>query len=160
MDELVSKACQYAGLPLRSRPSCSQIAAVKHSVASYMSKYLTKEMPADVDWEQSDYVELIPHQWWNQSEACKALVDGCVFKLPPAFAAFVVRCHGKLEALGLGRGGYSVVSHRETLLGTVPIELLKFRFASPECLHQALELFVVWVVNNERLDMSELVMSG
>ena len=160
MDELVSKAAQYAGLPLRERPACSQVAPVLHSVASYMSKYLTKEMPADVDWEQSDYVSLIPHQWWNQSEACKALVDGCIFKLPPAFAAFVVRCHGKLEALGLGRGGYSVVAHRETLLGTIPIELLKFRFSSPEALHAALELFLVWVVNDERLDMSELAMSG
>lgn len=160
MDDLVSKAAQYAGLPLRERPACSQVAPVLHSVASYMSKYLTKEMPAGSEWEQSDFSSLIPHQWWNQSEACRALVHGCIFKLPPAFAAFVVRCHGKLEALGLGRGGYSVVAHRESLLGTIPIELLKFRFASPEALHSALELFVLWVVNDERLDMSELAMSG
>ena len=88
------------------------------------------------------------------------MVEGCTFKLPPAFSAFVVRCHGKLEALGLGRGGYSVVAHRETLLGTVPIEMLKFRFRSPEHLHQALELFVLWVVNGERLDTAGLVLSG
>ena len=88
------------------------------------------------------------------------MVEGCLIKLPPAFSAFVVRCHGKLERLGLGRGGYSVVAHRETLLGTVPIEMLKFRFASTDALHIALELFVLWVVNSEELDLRQLGMSG
>ena len=46
------------------------------------------------------------------------------------------------------------------MTNTVPIELLKFRFGSPETLHAALELFLLWVVNDERLDISELAMSG
>ena len=160
MDELVAKACQYAGLSSAHRPSCSRVEPVRHSVSSYVSKYLTKEIPVDIDKVDGEFVNLIPHQWWFRSAACKAMVEGCTFKLPPAFSAFVVRCHSKLEALGLGRGGFSVVAHRETLLGTVPIELLKFRFASPEHLHQALELFVLWVVNDEQLDTAGLVMSG
>ena len=160
MDELVAKACQYAGLPSAPRPSCSRVEPVRHSVASYMSKYLTKELPVDIGKVEGEYENLIPHQWWFRSSACKAMVEGCLIKLPPAFSAFVVRCHGKLEALGLGRGGYSVVAHRETLLGTVPIEMLKFRFNTPEHLHQALELFVLWVVNGEQLDVRGLVMSG
>ena len=88
------------------------------------------------------------------------MVDGCFFKLPPAFAAFVVRSMAMLERLELGRGGLAVVGHRETLLGSVPIELIKFKFKSPETFHQALELFALWVVNGERLDAAELVMSG
>ena len=121
MDELVAKACQYAGLPLAERPAASRVEPVRHSVASYLSKYLTKEMPVKAEDLPEQWQSLIPHQWWFRSAACKALVEGCLIKLPPAFAAFVARCHGKLEGLGLGRGGYSVVARRETLLGTVPI---------------------------------------
>lgn len=160
MDELVAKACQYAGLPSADRSSASEIAPVRHSVASYLSKYLTKEMPVKPTGIDSELLSLIPRQWWFRSADCKAMVEGCLIKLPPAFAAFVARCHGKLESLGLGRGGYSVVSYRETLLGPVPIEMLKFRFASVESLHQAIELFVCWVINDEELDMRELAMSG
>ena len=160
MDELVAKACQYAGLPSLHRPSASRVEPVRHSVASYMSKYLTKELPVDVEKVDSEMQALIPHQWWFRSAAAKALVEGCLIRLPPAFAAFVARCHGKLEALGLGRGGYSVVAHRETLLGTVPIEMLKFRFNRPEDLHAALELYLLWASNNEELDLAGLVMSG
>jgi len=103
---------------------------------------------------------LIPHQWWNQSEACKAMVDGCFFKLPPAFASFVIRCMAKLEALELGRGSLSTVGWKQTKLVSVPIEMYKFQFKDPECMHQAIELFVVWCNNGEQLDMSELVMSS
>ena len=88
------------------------------------------------------------------------MVEGCLIKLPPAFAAFVARNHGKLEGLGLGRGGYSVVAHRETLLGSVPIEMLKFRFKGTDELFIAIELFLIWVTNDERLDLAELGMSG
>ena len=160
MDELVAKARQYAGLPLGESLSASNIAAVRHSVGSYMSKYLTKAAPRDGSWEGCSNEALIPHQWWNQSEACKAMVDGCFFKLPPAFASFVVRCMNKLEALELGKGSLSTVGYRETLLGSYPIELYKFQFKNPECMHQALELFALWCVNGEELDMAELVMSG
>ena len=160
MDELVSKACQYAGLSSARRIAASEVAEVRHSVASYMSGYLTKHAPIDMEALGPEQQALIPHQWWNQSEACKAMVDGCFFKLPPAFAAFVVRSMAMLERLELGRGGLAVVGHRETLLGSVPIELIKFKFKSPETFHQALELFALWVVNGERLDAAELVMSG
>ena len=160
MDELVAKACQYAGLPSAERPAASQIAQVKYSVASYMSKYLTKDLPVSVEAIPSEWGELIPRQWWFRSGACKAMVEGCLFKLPPAFAAFVVRQMSLLEGIGLGRGGLAVVAHRETLLGKVPIELMKFRFRSTEHLRQAIELFLVWVVNGEQLDARELVMSG
>ena len=49
MDDLVAKACQYAGLPSAPRPSASRVEPVLHSVASYMSKYLTKDVPIDVE---------------------------------------------------------------------------------------------------------------
>ena len=160
MDDLVSKACQDAGLPLAERRAASQVAKVKFSVASYMSKYLTKELPVDVGEASERCVALIPHQWWNQSAACKAMVDGCLFKLPPAFAAFVVRQVSLLEGLNLGRGGYRTVGHKKTLLCEVPIELFCFSFRSPECLIQGLELFALWDFNGEELDPEGLVMSG
>ena len=160
MDELVAKACQYAGLPATSRPAASNLAPVRHSVASYMSKYLTKEIPVDVEQVDESVQSLLPRQWWFRSEACKALVDGCLFKLPPAFSAFIVRNQRLLEELELGRGGLAVVGWRKTLLADVPIELLRFRFKSTQCLQQALELFACWVFNDEQLDLRELVMSG
>ena len=88
------------------------------------------------------------------------MVEGCLFKLPPAFSAFVVRNLRLLEELQLGRGGYAVVGYRKTLLADVPIELLRFRFKSTQCFQQALELFACWVFNGEQLDVAELVMSG
>ena len=160
MDELVAKACQYVGLPSAERPSASRVEPVRHSVASYLSKYLTKELPVSASALEGEHSSLIPRQWWFRSAACKALVEGCVIRLPPAFAAFVSRCHMKLEGLGLGRGGYSVVARRETLLGSIPIELLKFRFKGTDELLVAIELFLIWVTNDEVVDVSELGMSG
>ena len=160
MDELVSKAAQDAGLLPKDRRAASSIARVKHSVASYMSKYLTKQAPTEISGIDDQWQALIPRQWWNQSEACKALVDGCLFRLPPAFAAFVVRNCITLERLELGRGGTVVVGHKKTLLCDMPIEMFRFRFKSPECLQQGLELFALWDFNGERLDPEGLVMSG
>jgi len=160
MDALVDQACRYAGLPSVPRPAASQIEQVKHSVASYMSKYLTKQAPVALGEVAEEWSELVPRQWWNQSEACKALVDGCLFKLPPAFAAFVVRQQILLERLELGRGGTMTVGYRKTKLAELPIEMFRFKFRSPEKLQQALELFSLWVVNGEQLDLRELVMSG
>jgi len=160
MDEIVAQARKYAGLPLGDSLSASNIAPIRHTVGSYMSKYLTKAAPREGSWEGCSHESLIPRQWWNQTEACKAMVDGCFFRLPPAFAAFVVRCMNKLEALELGRGALSVVGYRKTCLSEIPIELYKFQFKSPECLHQALELFAVWCCNSEQLDLRELGMSG
>ena len=160
MDELVAKACQYAGLPLVERSSASSIAKVRHSVASYMSKYLTKQAPIEVDKVDGEWLELIPRQWWNQSESCKALVDGCLFKLPRSFAAFIVRNSVLLERLGMGRGGNVVVGHKKTKLHDLPIEVFRFRFKTPELLQQAMELFAVWIECGETLDVRELALSG
>ena len=160
MDQLVAQARQYAGLPLGESLSASNIAAVRHSVGSYMSKYLTKAAPREGSWEGCTNEALIPHQWWNQTSACKAMVDGCFFRLPPAFAAFVIRCMVKLEALELGRGGLTTVGYKETKLASLPIEMYKFQFKNPECMHAAIELFVLWCNNEEELDISELVMSS
>ena len=117
-------------------------------------------MPVDLDQVDEEVKSLIPRQWWFRSSACKAMVEGCLIKLPPAFSAFVVRNLVLLEQLGLGRGGLAVVGWRKTLLADVPIELLRFRFKSTQCLWQALELFACWAHNEEQLDLRELVMSG
>ena len=160
MDEFVAKACQYAGLPSRPRPACSNLSGVRHSVSKYMSKYMTKQMPVDVESLPAEWANLIPRQWWSQSEACKALVDGHVLKLSPAFASFVVRQQSMLEGMRLGRGGVRTVGWKKTKLAELPIEVFKFRFASPESLVAAMELFALWVVNGEQLDLSSPVMSG
>ena len=160
MDELVRKACQYAGLPSADRSSASQIAPVKHSVAQYMSKYLTKQLPVDLGQVEEQWMNLIPRQWWNQSAACKAMLDGCVSKLPPAFAAFLIRNQALLERLDLGRGGVAVVGHKKGKIYEIPIEMFRFCFKTPECVLAALELFAVWAVNGEELDVAELVMSS
>jgi hypothetical protein len=160
MDELVAKACQYAGLPPVERPSASRVERILHSVASYMSKYLTKSVPVDVDSIDAKWHELIPRQWWNQSEACKALVDGCLFKLPRSFAAFIVKNSVLLENLGMGRGGNVVVGHKKTKLHDLPMEVFRFRFKTPELLKQAIGIFLVWVENGETLDVRELALSG
>lgn len=104
--------------------------------------------------------ELIPRQWWNRSEACKAMLEGCLIKLPPAFAAFLVRKQVLLEQMELGRGGMRTVGWKKTKLCEVPIEVFCFKFRSPECLMSALELFALWVENEEELDVRGLVMSG
>ena len=160
MDELVAKACQYAGLPSADRPACSQLSPVRHSVSSYLSKYLTKQMPVDLAQVDERQKALIPRQWWNQSEACKALVDGCLVKLPPAFAAFCIRQAILLERMDLGRGGVRTVGWKKTKLADIPVEVFCFKFRTPETLMVAMEFYALWVSNNEKLDLGELVMSG
>ena len=160
MDELVAKACQYAGLPSAHRPSASSIGQVRSSVAAYMSKYLTKNGPSDLDGKESEWQELIPRQWWNQSAACKAMVEGVMCKLPPAFAAFLVRKQILLERLEFGRGGVRTVGWKPGKVYDTPIEVYCFRFASPEKLHQAIELFALWAYNSESLDLERGVLSG
>ena len=159
-DELVAKACQYAGLPSRHRPACSNVSRVRSSVSSYLSKYLTKAVPVDVGSSVSEWSELIPRQWWNRSESCKAMLEGCMAKLPPAFAAFLVRHQILLEQMELGRAGTVVVGHKKTKLCDMPIEAWRFTFKTPEALMAAMELFALWVDNEEQLDVGELVMSG
>ena len=160
MDELVAKACQYAGLPSRPRPSASSFAQVRSSISSYMSKYMTKDLPVKPEALPKDWQELIPRQWWFQSEACKAMVEGVLIKLPPAFASFLVRKQKLLEQLELGRGGMRTVGWKKTKLVDVAIECFCFRFKTPESLHSAIELFALWINNQEVLDVRGLVMSG
>ena len=133
---------------------------MRHSVSKYMSKYMTKQMPVDVESLPEEWQNLIPHQWWSQSEACKALVDGHVLKLSPAFASFVIRQQSMLEGLNLGRGGVRTVGWKKTKLAELPIEVFKFRFFDPESLVLAMELFAIWVDNGESLSVEAPVMSG
>ena len=159
-DELVAKACQYAGLPFRERPSASNVSKVRHSVRAYMSKYLTKQMPVKPEELEGEWSELIPRQWFNQSKACKAMCDGVMIKLPPAFSAFVVRQQKLLEHFGCGRGGVRTVGYKKRKIEDVPIDVFCFKFVSPEKLHEALELFCMWVELNEPPDFGGLALSG
>ena len=88
------------------------------------------------------------------------MVEGVLIKLPPAFASFLVRNQKVLEQMELGRGGMRTVGWRKTKLVDVAIEVYCFRFRTPECLHSALEVFAVWVDNEESLPVRGLVMSG
>ena len=160
MDELVAKACQYVGLPSAERPAASRVEPVRHSVSSYLSKYLTKQLPVSLESVSPEMQELIPRQWWNRSAACKAMLEGSFVDLPPAFAAFLVRNAISLERLELGKGGVRTVGWKKTKLAELPIECFCFKFRSPGTLMQAMELFALWVDNEEQLDLSGLVMSG
>ena len=160
MDELVAKACQYAGLPSRERSACSNISGISHAVGAYMSKYLSKQMPVTPAALAGQWEELIPRQWFNQSKACKAMCDGALIKLPPAFSAFVVRQQKLLEQFGCGKGGVRTVGYKKRKIEDVPIEVFCFKFVSPEKLHEAMELFALWVELNEPQDFGGMVMSG
>ena len=160
MDELVAKACQYAGLESRERPACSNISGIRHAVGAYMSKYLSKQMPVTPEALKGQWENLIPRQWFNQSKACKAMVDGATIKLPPAFSAFVVRQQKLLEQFGCGKGGVRTVGYKKRKIEDVPIEVFCFKFVSPEKLHEAMELFALWVENSETLNWRGEVLSG
>ena len=160
LDELVAKACQYAGLPSRERPAASNISGIRHAVGAYMSKYLSKQMPVSPEAMQGQWESLIPRQWFNQSKACKAMCDGAVIKLPPAFSAFVVREQKLLEQFGCGKGGVRTVGYKKRKIEDVPIEVFCFKFVSPEKLHEAIELFALWVENEESLNLRGGVLSG
>lgn len=148
-DQLVRQAAQYAGLPSRQRPAASSLQPIRKSVHNYMSKYLTKQVGiGDVDLS-GGWDECIPRQWWNASKEARALVDGCLFKLSPGFAAFIVRCQIQLENAGLGKAGTAVVGHRKTITGDYPIEFTRFVFKSTEALHTAIEWFCLWCTNEE-----------
>ena len=160
IDDLVAKAAEKAGLPPRDRSPGRQLSDVKWSVGSYMSKYLTKAQAVDPLSLPEDQHNLIPHQWWNQSEACKALVDGHLFRLPPAFSAFLMRQRALLERLNLGHMGSRQMGERTTISRVIPIELFYFRFRSPESLHQAIELFCLWVTQGEPDGLEWVDLSG
>ena len=149
MDELVAKAAQYAGLPSRDRLAASRIEPIRHSVRAYMSKYLTKQAkPEELDLD-SGWDELIPRQWWNRSDEAFSLVNGLTWKLSPAFAAFLVQRRKELESLGLGLGFLVAVGRRKSKTEDRSIELTGFHFFQPESLARALELFLLWIYDEE-----------
>ena len=145
MDLLVEKAGQYVGLPSRERPSCSQIAAVKWSIKSYLRKYMTKAVDVDTSNVDSEWLNCVPRQWWLRTKELKDWVEGHFFHLPPAFVAFVLQQRKRLESMQLGMGGSSIVAWRKSMsLGQIAIERDFFRFHGPEFLAWALEWYAVW----------------
>lgn len=146
MDRLVADAALYAGLPGSSRLAASNIQGIKKSVRNYLSKYLTKGSPKEDMNLENGWEDLVPHQWWNRSANATALVGRHLFRLPPAFAAFIVQRRRQLEAMSLGRGGVIEVGRRKTKTVDRPIEVFMFDFFTPENLHQGLELYALWAV--------------
>ena len=144
MDALVHQAALYAGLPSQQREASSNVQGIKKSVRNYLSKYLTKNKPTEGIDLNDGWDALVPHQWWNRSRGARALVMGHMFRLPAAFAAFIVQRQNQLEGLGLGRAGNVTIGFRKTITGDLPIEVFMFDFRTPENLHQALELYVLW----------------
>ena len=149
MDYLVSKACQYAGLPSSDRRAASNVAPIRTSVHNYVSKYLTKQRGVDEVDLGDGWDELIPRQWWNASEEARAMVDGALFKLSPGFAAFLVRKQVELERAELGRAFEVEVAKRRSMTrGEVAISFTKFRFFSTDALLTAIEWYCLWVCDN------------
>ena len=109
-----------------------------------MSKYLTKQAGVqDVDLSDG-WDDCIPRQWWNASDEARALVEGCLFKLSPAFAAFIVQRQIQLENALLGKAGTVTVGYRKTITGDFPIEFTRFSFFSTETLMIAIEWYCLW----------------
>lgn len=155
MDQLVAKAAQYSGLPSRERLACSSIQKIRKSVHNYVSKYMTKQAGVEEVDLSDGWDECIPRQWWNASEEARALVDGCLFKLSPAFAAFIVRKQIELERAELGRAFAVRVGERKSMTrGLVGVELTKFRFFSTDALLTAIEWYLLWCSD------SNVVISG
>ena len=150
MDDLVRKAAQYAGLPSRERPAVSSVDRIRCSVHNYVSKYLTKQAGVDEVDLSEGWDECIPRQWWNASDEARALVNGCLFKLSPGFAAFIVRKQVELERAELGRAYAVRVGERKSMTrGLVGVELTKFRFFETETLLTAIEWYCLWCVDSE-----------
>jgi len=161
MDDLVAKAASYAGFPSRDRRAASRIEPIRKSVHNYLSKYLTKQVGvAEVDLSDG-WDELIPRQWWNASDEARALVDGCLFKLSPGFAAFVVRKQVELERAELGRAFAVRVGERTSMTrGLVGVELTKFKFFETEDLLTAIEWYCLWCIDSATVITSGPPMSN
>ncbi len=144
MDGLVLRACRKAGLPDRERSAASRLERVKGSVAGYLSKYLSKGGGLEDADVSGGWDALIPHQWWNRSREMKALVDGHVWRLPRAFAAFVEQQRRRLEGMALGQARLVSIGRRVTKTSDRSIDVLCFRFFGVEQFHQAIEWFAVW----------------
>lgn len=145
LDEITQKACADAGLPPRPRQAASRIEPIRHSVRGYVSKYVTKGSGVPGKCLEDGWDALIPHQWWNRSDALHKLWQGHLFHLPPAFVAFVSQQRQRLETARLGVGHVAVVGHRKTLTGDLPIEVECFQFWGAEQLILCFELFLWWV---------------
>lgn len=144
MDRLLADACRAAGLADRERPSGSRVEAIRKSVRSYLAPYLKKgSSVADADLSDG-WEALVPHQWWNRSEAAKALVDGHLWRLPTAFAAFVAQEWARLQRLGLGRARFVEIGRRVTKTSDMAIRVLCFQWEGVEELRQGVEWFAVW----------------
>ena len=149
VDEIVAKAAQYAGLKRRLRPAASQVVAVRKSCHSYMSKYLTKDVPPG-ELDLSDgWDELIPRQWWQASQGAMDLVKGVLFRLPTGFAAFLVQRQKELEAAALVLAKTIPIAYRKTITGEVPIEVTRFSFRGSDALITCLEFYALWCDNPE-----------
>ena len=144
-DAVIEKACTSVGLEVRDRSRAGQLVRIRHSVRSYLGKYLTKTGCSHEQAASSDYGSLIPRTWWNRSDDLYQLLQGHVFHLPRAFVAFVLQQRQKLEALGVCWVSSVVVGQRETLLGFKDIEVDRIQFRQPERLLRCLELFAHWL---------------
>jgi hypothetical protein len=144
MDEIVLLACRDVGLPDRERSAASSINPVKGTVRNYLSKYLSKGTDiAGVSLEDG-WENLIPRQWWFRSKAAKALRCGHMWRLSPAFAAFVTQQRKRLEALALGMSRLVVLRKLQSKTKCSSVEGVFFYWASVEHLQQGLEWFSVW----------------
>jgi len=144
MDELVLLACRDAGLPDRERPAASSVNRVRGTVRNYLSKYLSKGTEIAGVSLEGGWENLIPHQWWFRSKAAKALRCGHMWRLSPAFAAFVTQQRKRLEALGLGMARLVVLRKLLSKTRSSSIDGVFFYWGSVEQLQQGLEWFSVW----------------
>lgn len=144
MDSLVADACRDAGLGGRERAASSRLEPIRTSVRGYLTKYLRKGSKVEDLDLSGGWEALVPHQWWNRSAGAKALVDGHLFRLPAAFAAFVVQQRARLEGLGLGFARVVEVGRRVSKTVDRAIEALCFQWASTEALTAAVEWFSCW----------------
>ena len=146
-DAVIQKACTSVGLEVRDRSRAGQLVRIRHSVRSYLGKYLTKTGCSHEKAAAANYGSLIPRTWWNRSDDLYQLLQGHVFHLPRAFVAFVLQQRQKLEALGVCWVSSVVVGQRETLLGFKDIEVDRIQFRQPERLLRCLELFAHWLAD-------------
>lgn len=146
-EEILARACAYAGLPSRKRQAACNVQQVKFSVKGYLSKYLTKEGPKGGVAFKPEHEGCVPRQWWNRSADLKAFVDGHYFKLPPAFCAFVVREQKRLERVGVGRAFVVQGAPYAYFGSTKHYEITAFHFFSPEHVAWFIEMYGAWRSN-------------
>ena len=146
-DQILHQACEAAGLPSRHRPAASTVQRVKGTVRKYLSKYLSKGTDLEGLSLADGWENLIPHQWWFRSTAAKALRCGHMWRLPPAFAAFVTQQRHRLEALGLGMARLVVLRKLQSKTRTSSVDGVFFYWQTVENLRQGLEWFVVWCMS-------------